>query len=374
MDENKNLPNEQSPPPAEQQTQFQPNNPPVAAEQPSAQQSAPPAPAQPQPVFSQPAAYDSAATAHPQHPPTNAGLIVLQWLTYAFWGWTVLALSVLTATVVANFIADADTGDFTPYGIAAVLVLLPIAAVCDYFYSKQEPVKKVGAASIVMVIHAVLFALFAIGSLITAVISLVSMFTSSGGIDAAQTTLVSALIIFVFYLATFLRTLNPVNFPAIKRFFITFMIVCVGLIALLGLIGPTARARATRNDRLIESNLSSVTSEIGHYARDNQKLPSDLNQLDLDTDAQQLVDKNLVTYQPNTKQPKVITSNYSSSTSKSKDTTFYYQLCATYKEASKNKYGSYGNYGDDGYDTYVSTYNHKAGQNCYKLEVTDYNY
>lgn len=26
----------------------------------------------------------------------NPGTIILQWLTYAFWGWTILAMSVLT--------------------------------------------------------------------------------------------------------------------------------------------------------------------------------------------------------------------------------------------------------------------------------------
>lgn len=140
---------------------------------------------------------------------SSPGLIVLQWLTYAFWGWTVLAMSVLTVTVLANFISKSDTSGFMPYGIAAVLVLLPISIICDVIYSKHEPLKKLGAASLVMIIHAVLFALFGIGSLIGIVISLVMLFTSSGDSSGTQTALYSSMIITVLYTAVFLRTMNP---------------------------------------------------------------------------------------------------------------------------------------------------------------------
>jgi hypothetical protein len=75
-------------------------------------------------------------------------------------------MSALTASVFAYFIAHSSDGKFMPFAIAAVLVLLPISIACDYFYSKQEPVKKTGAASIVMILHAVLFALLVLALLL----------------------------------------------------------------------------------------------------------------------------------------------------------------------------------------------------------------
>src|SRR5680860_463031 len=97
------------------------------------------------------------------------GIIVLQWLTYAFWGLTVFATSLLSASVIAYFITPTNNNDFSAYATAAVLVLLPISVICDIFYSKQEPEHKTGASSIIMIIHAVFFALFSIGALIAIV-------------------------------------------------------------------------------------------------------------------------------------------------------------------------------------------------------------
>ena len=60
---------------------------------------------------------------------------------------------------ISELLKDADVGSFDPYAVAAVLVLLPVSFITDFFYSKREPGKKTGAATIVMVIHAVLYAL-----------------------------------------------------------------------------------------------------------------------------------------------------------------------------------------------------------------------
>lgn len=309
----------------------------------------------------------------------DSGLIILQWLTYAFWGWTVLALSVLTGTVLANFIADADTGSFTPYGIAAVLVLLPISFVCDYFYSKREPAKKVGAEVLVMVVHAVIFALFGIGTLIWAVISLVQLATSSDDTSAVQTSLFTALIVAVFYGATFLRTLNPGFAPWIRRFYGIFMVVAVGIIAILGITGPVAYERSTRDDRLVSNELSSLTSSISDYARQNDKLPADLYELNLEDETKQVVDKKLISYKPLGKNtPTNRQNDYSASSPSSLSRlpeVHLYELCATYAKPSKGYNGTkdYDVYGEeDGYQTYISAYSHPAGRVCYKLKTSDY--
>jgi hypothetical protein len=318
----------------------------------------------------------------PAHPGTPAGVLVLQWLTYAFWGWTVLMVSILVATVLANTITGADTSGFTPYGIAAVLVLLPIAIACDVFFSKHEMAKKTGASSVIMVIHAVLFALFAVGSLIVAVFSLISKFTSSGDSADSSVALYSALVIFVLYGAALLRTINPVKYPAVRRFYPIGMAVCVGLITIFGFIGPVAHAHRTRDDKLIESSLPTVSDTINSYVDQNHHLPSSLSTLELSgsPDAQQLVTRNLVKYTPNTLTAK---QNYDLSGSTQRpygvsslqSRTYYYQLCVNYKEASKYRtYGSTYNQDASGYSSYPSTYQHAAGSVCYKLTATDNGY
>jgi hypothetical protein len=336
--------------------------------------SQPPSP--PLPPAPTPTAAPVAAPAHVKEP-VNAGLIILQWLTYAFWGWTVLALSVLTGTVIANFVAGADTGSFTPYGIAAVLVLLPISYACDYVFSKKEPQKKVGAEILVMVIHAVIFALFGIGSLIVAVVAVVQLLTSSGDSSGVQATLYTALIVTGFYGITFLRTLNPGIAPWIRRFYGITMVISVGIIAILGIVGPVAQERTTRDDRLISAELSGVSTAINDYVGSNGKLPSDLGALSLSGDTKQVIDRKLVTYKPET-------TNYSTqSTQITKPSTsialranpaYRYQLCVTYKKASPGygKYSRGNNFSDDGYSTYLSSYDHPGGEYCYKLKTSDY--
>jgi len=313
----------------------------------------------------------------------SPGLIVLQWLTYAFWGWTVLTMCTLTVSVLANFITGAETGGFTPYAIAAVLVLLPISIACDVFYSKQEPQKKAGAASIVMVIHAVLFAIFCIGAVIAIVFSLVSMLTSSSDPSGKQVFLYSAMIITVLYAAVFLRTINPHRLTMIRRFFIIFMTVVVGIIAVLGVVGPVAHERATRNDKLITSNLNSLKSQIDSYADKSNKLPDSLNDLELTGDTKALVEKDLVEYTPNTQQPATsYTRPYTSSKTKTETysrTTYYYQLCVNYAKKFKTRYGnSYARSDSDDGDGYLSylnvSSNHDAGEKCYKVKATDNNY
>jgi hypothetical protein len=312
------------------------------------------------------------APAQPSGDHAGPGLIVLQWLTYAFWGWTVLALSSLIVSVLAFYISDSDTSGFAPFGIAAVLVLLPISAVCDFFYSKKEPLKKVGASALVMVIHAVIFALFAIGSVIVAVFSLVNMFTSGSTTDeGAQVALYGSMIIGLLYGATFLRTLRPPKLVRVAKVYTALMIGAIGIIIILAITGPVFRERETRTDRLIESNLSAVSRAVNDYADQNDRLPEDLSKVDLDGSAQELVDKNLVDYKPNTKQatPGSLSRTQSRGVSltDSLDMTYYYQLCVVYKEKSSYYYASSATY--DTYESYVSPHNHPAGEVCYKAKT-----
>lgn len=184
----------------------------------------------------------TSAPSPPAEPPqsTNAaGVIIMEWLTYAFWGWTVLILSILTGSVFNRLINGGSSSDFNYYIISAAVVLLPISLVCDYFYAKEEPKKKTGAAMVVMVIHAVIFALLGIGALIFAVFSVVSLITSSNNHSSQVAGLLSAIIITIFYAATFIRALNPVQFSWIDRVYKIFMLVLVGIFIILGFTKPT---------------------------------------------------------------------------------------------------------------------------------------
>ncbi len=364
---------------------MQPENPTpeVPPQQPPQNSIYPPVPADhqapaytpsPQQEAQQYQAYNNAPqqTMQPTHK-ADPTTIVLQWLTYAFWGWTILGLSVLTTSVIFSLTKNSDSNNFTSYGIAAVLVLLPISFICDTIYSKREPVKKVGAEMVVMVIHTVIFALFGIGSLIWAAISIVTLITSSSDSTTSAVSLASSLIVTVFYAVTFLRTLNPSKLTWVQRYYKWLMLVTVGVIALLGLIGPVAKERSTKDDRLIQENIPSVSTAINSYAQRNKTLPTDLSSISLNGDAKKLIDKNLVTY----KSEGSVTStsrSYSSSTYSTSNTSFKYQLCVTYKKSTEdnNSYSSYNSLDKDGYSTYISAYSHPAGNVCYKIKDTTY--
>lgn len=294
---------------------------------------------------------------HPHH--SSAGTIVLQWMTYALWGWTVFAMSFLTGSVIASYISDTRSDSLAVYAVAAVLVLLPMALVCDLFYSKREPAKKTGGASVVLIIHAVIFALLAIGSLITVVFSIISMFVESGDKKSWQIALYSALIIAVLYGATLLRTINPPRFARFKRFFPIFMITVVGILTILAFTGPVKKTSETKTDRLIEDNISQLADSVSNYTQSAGKLPASLNDIQASGDVKKLIDDNLVVYKPNTK-PQTV--NDSSQTS------VYYQLCVTYKKSANENTPDYTPAGE--YQPYISAYSHRAGQVCYKATTS----
>lgn len=296
----------------------------------------------------------------------NPGLIVLQWLTYAFWGGTVIAASILSTITLMHYIAGTNVGDSIVYAVAATLVLLPISVVCDIFYIKQEPEKKTGASTVIMAIHAVLFALFGIGSLVTIVMSLVTITISSSNLDSTMVTLYSAIIIAVLLAALFLRTLLPKKLFKFRKYFVILMIIVVGGICAFAIFGPVVDARLTRNDRLIESGLPNISTAIDSYAGDHNQLPDTLSALTLTGDAKKLVTDNLVRYQKDAAPSTQSSYDYSSYT-------LFYQLCVSYTKASSTQYPDETSSSSNGYSSYPYTYSHPAGDKCYKLETAGNN-
>jgi hypothetical protein len=311
----------------------------------------------------------------------TAGAIVLQWLTYAFWGWTILVVAYLVGITATYMLQGGMTSDATPdpvaYGIAAALILLPVSLLCDFFYSRQEPMHKKGASMVIMVIHAVIFALCAIGTLIAAAFSIVSMVLSSGDHTGQKVVLITAGVVFALYLLTLVRTVKPFMIAKERLIFRIIMGAVVIGICIWGAFGPAAAAALTKDDRALSSSIANVNSEITLYADRNGKLPSDISVV-LDglssserKTVKDLTERNLLTYTPNTK----------SATDKEKTfpgsepaKVYYYQLCAEYKRDSPKDIYSDNGYSysidEDGYNTYLSSSSHTAGKNCYKLKTT----
>lgn len=295
--------------------------------------------------------------------PSSPGVIILQWLTYAFWGWTILSLMWLIYIVVANVMTMQDTSGMVPYAIAATLVLLPIAIVCDIFYLRHEPAKKHGAAMVVMVIHAVIFALFGIGVLITAALSLVQLLIGSAGEHPLLITwIITAFISAVVYLLTFLRTLNPFARLRLARWYWVVMGVLVGGFIIAGFVGPVAVARLTQDDRELETNIELVATEINAKTRDAGQLPKSLDEVELNDKQKDLVNKGLLSYVLEGAPER---SYEGTSDDKPKPR---YQLCATFKRQSPYYSPEYDR-GSREYSSYVSASTHAAGKVCYKLEV-----
>lgn len=329
----------------------------------------------------------SESTVKPAASSSSPGILVLQWLTYAFWGWTALALIWLTTQSVSFFLdSEADRGyqnESISYALAAVIVLFIISFICDWIYAKREPLHKQGAAMVIMIIHAVIFALFAIGSLIAAVFAVVNLLIGTGaeGNEGPQTVLITGLIMAVVYGATLLRTLRPFRLKRVTLVYGLFMAIVSVAVTSLAIAGPALHTAQTRDDRLIERGLPQLSENIRSYTQQYDKLPADLGTLrdDLTTDAEELVDRNLVEYipgqqnasdlplvQPDESELKPIVAG-------PQPDIFTYQLCVTYT-AKKGSGGStepqslY--YKMDG-DISPDTYSHPAGRVCYKL-VTDY--
>lgn len=311
----------------------------------------------------------------------NPGLLVLQWLTYAFWGWTILALAWLTAISVGFFLNPSSTENYestmVAYSLAAVIVLFVISLLCDVFYSRRESLAKHGAATVIMIIHAVIFALFGIGSLIIAVFAVVRLLIgdsdgSSYGDSGAITTLITGLVIALVYGATLLRTLLPSKLKRSALLYWLFMGIVTVTVTALAIAGPTWNARLTRDDRLIERGLPQLSEVIRSHTSKSGELPKTLADIrDESTgDARTLIDRDLVEYKPG---DKVVQNAQDAVLMPERpivppdETSYRYTLCVTYQ--AKKGSGAYpASYPVD--NVSPETYTHDAGRVCYDLQTS----
>lgn len=312
-----------------------------------------------------------AATAEAAHPQQNsAGVIVLQWLTYAFWGWLILGLLWLMGVILSNAILGESTNESVPYAIAASVVLLPLAFFCDFFYRKHEPVKKAGSAMVIMVVHAVLFAILGIISLIVAVfIGIDMLINTSDSTDGQTVGLLVAAFAALLYVGAFLRTLNPFKAKKPTTIYTIVMASLTLVLLALAVAGPVITSVATRGDRIIEQSLPQVQTSIEDYITENEKLPTSLGDVTFNnTDARELAQSGKVEYKSVGKVEKTTLNGLANTSA-----TYRYELCVEYKAAKNaDNYRGRSNSDNTGYTNYLSTYSHDAGRTCYKLQQTIY--
>ncbi|CAN5357100.1 hypothetical protein BH09PAT4_BH09PAT4_04400 [soil metagenome] len=328
--------------------------------QPSAAETAPA-------VVPQPTSETSPETATSVPGQSSTVELVWQWLTYGLWSWTLASLGILLTSTLAYFISsDTRNSDssWLVYIIATTLCLLPISFVIDHVYSKHEPEHKRGFAAIILVIHAVLAFLVSVGSLITAVVTLLSLATDTSGDTAVKTTvIISALLIALLGALFFVRIVRPPKLEIISRKFRLIVTAFAAVVIIAALVGPYVATIQAKSDRQLEAGLPGLNSAVQDYARDNKKLPGSLNDLTFSSyqdEAESLVKNNLVSYTA-----KGSTASYSTYSGR----TLKYELCATYKKSkgsgSTTRYSSSSDYGS----SYISTYSHPEGHTCYQQSV-----
>ena len=307
----------------------------------------------------------------------DAVTLVLQWLTYAFWGWFALAMLWLSAVVYAFLVNGSDSNDWTSvvsYPIASVLVLLVVAAVVDFFYRRREPAKKEGFATAVMVIHTVIFALCGIGALVAAVfagINLVLSETPSAS-DGIRVALFTALTMVPIYALLTARTTLVAKWRRIPM--LTTIILSIGAVVFMGIgvFGPVMKSVTTRQDRQVASALNSIVYAVNSYDQENDKLPESLDGLSFDTydntdttTVKDLLAKGVITYKSNTKSATTPSTEGSYSTR----TVRYYQLCATFTSAQTSPYTTYSS---TSYSESINAQYHKKGEQCYNVKTNSY--
>jgi hypothetical protein len=293
--------------------------------------------------------------------------LLVQWLMYAFYGWTILALNYLIGSDIFHYLGGNSTSSLDGaaiYAVTASLVLLAIAVTANLVYAKREPQQKSGAASAIMIIHALIFAILGILSLIAAVFILVAfLMNSSGDGKAAFSGIATAIFSFLLYAMAFVRTINPLKFKWVNKAYLYSMLGLTGVFVVLSIIGPVAASFKGKNDVLIDNNIYSISDAINQKASTDGALPTSLSSVMLSGDSKLIVDRNLVTYIPN-------------SLTNSNQYEFYYELCATYARSSAGYKNSDARPQDptrvENYSLYPDFNMHPSGKYCY-LIYTDGN-
>jgi len=281
----------------------------------------------------------------------------MQWVTYVLWESSLAALStLLTATLSYFFIIKTGDYGFVMYVLAMVVCLVPFALLSDMLYSKREPAQKHGFAAVVLVLNAVIVFIATLIGLITAVISALSLVVDATPSNAKNVVIAASLTVTLLGVLLFMRIINVPKLAMVRRYY-RWIVAGVTILTILFAIGGPLKSQVqTRNDRLIEDNLTTIATAVETYFGNHGALPASLRDVSIDSTydqgAQALIDRRLVTYQRHAGNGG---QQYGSGSS--------YDLCVTYHKAKGT--GDYAS-ATSGSD-YIDTSSHGADYHCYKL-------
>jgi uncharacterized membrane protein (UPF0136 family) len=234
-----------------------------------------------------------------------------------------------------------------------------------------------------------LFALIAIGALISVAFSIVGLLLSTGDNTGLITAIVVSGILVILFAKLVVRMTRPLLF---KRFRLVFraLISVITLAALVwGIVGPVSQAVMSKDDRAVRDGLTNLSYAINQYAGAKYELPATLQDVTKDSallstfypsvskeTLTKLIDNGSITYKPNTKQATDDKSGMpidSNATSKK----LYYELCGVFARDLKARSWYYPAYASSSVDSEGYTMNIDegpitAGTKCYKLTASFY--
>lgn len=296
----------------------------------------------------------------PQGKEINGMAIVLQILSYFGWALVISGLPWLFDTVVRFFVfSSSEYVSVIPQVAATALVLVPAAFLLDMFYRKREQLRKSGAELVLSIIALVIAGLAGIPSLIYAFTQFFYFVLGTGDQTGTEylvrgsTGLFTALILAGF----FFRTLNYKKTARLPKLFSLSMLIISIALVVTAVVSPITNRQQRIDDRLIEVGHKEIVRAIKEQTKANEKLPASLqdiaNRDQLSPEAQQLLDKNLLEYQP----------GQNDTSSSSSYLRLPFTLCATFKTKNQPYFT---------HDSNDDLKTHGAGRTCMKEDVSVY--
>ena len=301
----------------------------------------------------------------------SPAVAIFQWLTYVFWGLTavvsVLLVAESTELIVSGYGSDLALG-VVIFFIAAAFVLLPLSLTFDYFFSRHERDHKTGISMVLMVIHAVLAALFAVTGLAVAVFSVASMVVFADDASEMVTLLAGAVAAMVLFGLIFIRIMKPATKTRLRLIVRTTLLLLISATLIWAIAGPATQVVIRQQDDRMVWALQSTSNVVAGYVAAESVLPEKLEDavkfgFSGDTGIEAL-EKNLangrITYTPNVLPPTV----------EDGLTGLYYEVCATfdYADESRNQFGYGITLDQKGFSEGFINISVDAGTNCYKMK------
>lgn len=303
----------------------------------------------------------SKPSAHNDKPTAMDG--VWQWLCYSLWELALISVAAALGTSLSYFfIIKIDNYGFAIALLGAMITLVPLAIVMDFFYRRRETIAKRGFPAVVMGIHSVGAFILSLFALIWIVTFALVRWVDSAALDNPKAIgLLGAILVLLFNVALFVRITDTKLAPLTRRIFPGATATLSVLALALLLLGPIKHLSEVKSDIKIDRGLPTVDTAVMDYETSHSKLPPNLAVLttdsasfsDLNDEGKYLISHDLISYKANTSAP--------TKADPTSSQTFYYQLCATYHGTSGTPAG--GTMGE----TALNSGDHPTGFTCYHL-------